>query len=207
MEYLDAFHGWLAALPALAVYLAVFAIAYGENVLPPIPGDVAVVVAGMIAATGAVSLPVVVLLSTVAGSLGFLTVYAAGRRMGAALLDPDRYRWLPKDDLRRATALAERHGAWVVLVNRFLPGLRSVIGLAVGMSRMPAGRVALLGTVSAAAWSALIVGLGYALVDNRAAIAALLKGFEKTGVVLLAVLAVGIAVWIVRRRRVVGGAA
>ncbi len=201
METLDALYTWLGALPTLAVYVAVFVIAYGENVLPPIPGDVAVVVVGMIAAAGAVSLPVVVVLASVASALGFLTVYAVGRRMGDAVLDPDRYRWLPKDDIRRAARLADRHGAWVVLVNRFLPGLRSVIGLAVGLSRMPTARVAALAAVSSVVWTSLIVGLGYALADNRAAIARVLGAFERTGGILLALLAAGLAIWFVRRRR------
>ena len=202
MEILDALYAWLGALPALAVYVAVFAISYGENVVPPIPGDVAIVVVGMIAAAGAVSLPVVLVLASVASALGFLTVYAAGRKMGDAVLDPDRYRWLPKDDIRRAARLADRHGAWVVLVNRFLPGLRSVIGLAVGLSHMPTARVAALAAVSSVAWTSLIVGLGYALADNRAVIARVLGAFEKTGGLLLALLAAALLVWIVRRRRV-----
>lgn len=201
METLDAIHGWLAALPPLVVYLSVLGVTYGENVFPPVPGDVLLVVAGMIAATGAVSLPVVVVLAAAAGAFGFMTVYAAGRRAGNALLAPDRYGFVPKAELRRALGLVPRYGAWIVLVNRFLPGLRSVIGLAIGMSRMPVGRVALLGTVSSVAWSVLIVGMGYALADNRAAIARVLGSFERVGVVLMGLLAVGLAVWVVRARR------
>lgn len=201
METLDAMHGWLAALSPLVVYLSVFGVTYGENVFPPVPGDVLLVVAGMIAATGAVSLPVVVVLAAIAGSLGFLTVYAAGRRLGHTLLTSDRYAFIPRLELRRAITLIPRYGAWIVLANRFLPGLRSVIGLAVGMSRMPVARVAILGTISSIAWSTLIVGMGYALADNRAAIARVLGSFERVGAVLLGLLVVAMAVWILRARR------
>lgn len=201
METLDAIYAWLAGLHPLVVYLAVFGVTYGENLFPPVPGDVLLVVAGMIAATGAVSLPVVVALAAVAGAVGFLTVYVAGRRVGTALLTADRYVFVPKAELRRALDLVPRYGSWIVLVNRFLPGLRSVIGLAVGMSRMPIGRVALLGTISSAAWSALIVGVGYALAGNRAAIAQVLGSFERVGAVLLGVLVLAVVVWIVLVRR------
>lgn len=201
MELLNDLYAWLAALPPAWIYAVLFVIAYGENVVPPIPGDIVVVIGGMLAATGVVSLPAVWALSTLAGALGFLSVYAAGWRMGRTALNPARYRWLPKGELARAERIALRYGVGVVLANRFLPGVRSVIGLVVGAGRMPAGRVALAATISAAAWSALTVGVGYALADNRAAIARLLGGFERVGTVLLAVLAIALAVWFVRRRK------
>lgn len=200
MELLNDFHAYLSALPALTVYGLLFVIAYGENIVPPIPGDVAVVVGGMVAATGAVSLPVVVALCTVAGGLGFMTVFAVGRRLGNATARPDRLRFLPRAELHRAQEVVGRRGLIVVAVNRFLPGLRSVIGLAVGMSPLRALPVAVLSTLSAGVWSALIAYLGYALVDNRAALARVLGGFERTGTVLLALLFVGL-VWVVVRRR------
>lgn len=204
MELLNEVHTWLSGLPAAWVYVAVFAIAYFENVVPPIPGDVAIVVGGMVAAAGAVSLPLVVALAAVAGGLGFMTVYAVGRRLGSALLDPERFRWLPKSDIRRAEARLARNGYLVVAANRFMPGIRSVIALSVGMSGLPPARVAALATASATVWSALIATLGYALVDNRAALARLLGGFERMGVALLALLALGLAYWLLkaaRRRR------
>lgn len=203
MELLNDLHVWLSSLPTLWVYVALFGIAYLENIVPPVPGDVAVVVGGMVAAGEAVSLPLVVALAAVAGGLGFMSVYAVGRRLGDALLDPDRFRWVPKADVRRAEARLARHGYWVVVANRFMPGIRSVIGLSVGMSGLPPGRVAALATLSAAAFSTLTATLGYTLVDNRALLARLLGGFERAGAVLLVIFAVVVVVWLARvaRRR------
>ena len=127
----------------------------------------------------------------VSGAGGFMTVYGVGWKLGPALLDPDRYRWVPKDQLRRAQASVSRHGRGIVLANRFLPGLRSVIGLAVGMSRVPAQSTFLLATLSAAAWSLLLCSLGYALGDNREALARALGQVRTGGLVLLAALALG----------------
>ncbi|HLA63211.1 MAG TPA: VTT domain-containing protein [Rhodothermales bacterium] len=203
MELLESIHGWLSSLPPGGVYLALFIIAYVENVVPPIPGDVAIVVAGMVAAAGAVSLPVLVALAAVAGALGFMSVYAVGKRLDAALLDPGRFRWLPKDDIRKAEGYVARYGYFVVAANRFMPGVRAVIGLSVGMSGLAPGRVAALATLSAAVWAALMGALGYALVDNREVLARLLGGVERVGTVLMALLAVGLAAWLIRtvRRR------
>lgn len=204
METLADLYAWLSGLSPLAVYAVLFAISYAENVFPPVPGDVALVVGGMLAGIGVVHLPVLVVVCTVSGAIGFMTVYAIGRKVGPALLDPDRYRWVPKDRLRKAEASVNRHGRGIVLANRFLPGLRSVIGLAVGMSGVPAQNTALLATASAAVWSLLLCGLGYALGDNREALARALSNVKTGGLVLMGVLAlVGLGYYVrgVRRRR------
>lgn len=209
MELLESIHAWLSGLPEVGVYGAILLIAYGENVCPPVPGDLAIVVAGMVAAAGGVKLSLVVALAAGAGTLGFVTVYAIGRRLDRALLDPHRFRWLPKGDIRKAEGYVARYGYLVVAANRFMPGVRSVIALSVGMSRLPIGRVAAFAALSASVWSGLMATLGFALVDNRTALVRLLGGFEWAGKVLLGLLLAGVAFWLARgvRRRRRNGAA
>lgn len=201
MEALNDLYVWLAGLSPFVVYAFLFGITYLENVFPPVPGDVALVVGGMLAGIGVVHLPVVVVLCVVSGAVGFMTVYAVGRKIGPALLDPERYRWVPKEQLRRAQAGVSRHGRGIVLANRFLPGLRSVIGLAVGLSRMPVQSAFLLATLSAAVWSLLLCGLGYALGDNRAALAHALGQVRIGGLVLLIAVVLGGVGFYVRNKR------
>jgi membrane protein DedA with SNARE-associated domain len=207
VELINEIHGWLSGLQPGAVYAVLFAIAYFENLVPPVPGDVATVVAGMVAAAGAVSLPVVVVLAGLAGGLGFVTLYLVGRKFDDLLDDPRRLRWLPRGDIRRAEEKVARFGYAVVAVNRFLPGLRAVISVTVGMSHLAAGPVAVLATASATVWAALIAYMGYALVDNRETLARLTGGFERVGLVLSIAVGMALAVWLwrVRRRRLVRG--
>jgi len=201
MELLTSLYDWLSSLPPGAVYAVLLAICYLENVIPPVPGDVAIVVAGMVAAAGAVSLPVVVALAAVGGTAGFMTVYAAGRFFAGVLADPAKLRWLPRGDIRRAEAYVARFGTPVVAANRFLPGVRAVIAVAAGMSRLAPWTSAVLACVSATVWAALIAYAGYALADNRETLARMLEGFEYTGLVLSVVLGVALAAWLVRARR------
>jgi membrane protein DedA with SNARE-associated domain len=207
MELLNDLYGWLSGLPPGAVYAVLLAIAYLENVIPPVPGDVAIVVAGMVAAAGAVSLPVVVALAAAGGTAGFMTVYAAGRYFDGVLDDPTRFRWLPRGDIRRAEAYVARYGRVVVAANRFLPGVRAVIAIATGMSGIAPAAAAALACASATVWAGLIAYLGFALVDNRAALARFLAGFENAGLVLSGLLAVAVGSWLFRawRRRRRGG--
>ncbi len=154
---------WMETLSPLWVYATVFAVAYVENVVPPIPGDMVVVFGGVLVGLGRVEFVPVVLVAAVAGALGFLSMYAVGRRVGEAVLDPNRLRWIPKGAVWKVKGWLERYGLGVVAANRFLSGGRAVIALLVGAARMRPGPVALWATVSAAVWCALLAGLGVAV--------------------------------------------
>lgn len=181
---------WMEALPPLWAYVIVLAIAYGENVVPPIPGDLIVVFGGYMAGLGQLHLAVVVLLATVGGSLGFMSMYAIGYILGDAVLDPDRLRWLPHEQIDKARRWLHRWGYGVVAANRFLSGARSVISLTVGMARMSPWATAWWATVSAAVWTTLIAYAGYAVGENWRTVIMYLElygRFVLGGLILLAV--------------------
>jgi membrane protein DedA with SNARE-associated domain len=183
------------------IYVTVFAVAYLENVVPPIPGDMIVVFGGYLAGLGQVGLVPVILIATVAGTLGFMSMYAVGRTVGEAVLDPDRMRWIPKQAAWKVRAWLQRYGYGVVAANRFLSGARSVISLMVGVARMPAGLVAAWAGLSALVWTGIIAYLGAVVGDNWAVVGEWLKRYGQvvTVVLLVAVVVyVGVRVW--RRR-------
>jgi membrane protein DedA with SNARE-associated domain len=203
---LDAFHAfneWFADLPALWTYCVLLAVAYGENVLPPIPGDLLIAYAGLLAGTGALGLAPVIAVATVGGTLGFMTVYAVGDRLGEAIDDPDRLAWLPAAQVARARWWLRERGRWVILLNRFLPGIRSVVGLAAGASDFSARSAAVLSFVSALAWTSAIASLGYLAGDNLAQVEGFLRLYGKVvGTLLVAALVGWWSVrWARKRRR------
>jgi membrane protein DedA with SNARE-associated domain len=206
-ELISDFFNWMQALSPLWAYVAIIVVAYGENVLPPIPGDMIVVFGGYLAGIGMLNLAVVILLSTVGGALGFMTMYAVGYVIGDAVLDPDRLRWLPKRYIGKVEHWLKRWGYGLVAVNRFLSGLRSVISVTVGVTRMHAGKTAVLCTFSAAVWTTLIATAGYFIGENWPVIGEYLSNYGQVVLVLiaLAILVQIGRVYARRRRRRVGG--
>jgi membrane protein DedA with SNARE-associated domain len=200
IEAVEAFTVWLRDLPPLGIYAVLFLIAWGENVVPPLPGDVAVVVAGSFVSLGIVGLVPVFAVATVGSVLGFLTVYAVGRRLGAAVHDPTRLRWIPREPVRAAEAWLARWGLGVVAANRFLSGGRAVIALLVGASDLKRVPVALWATVSAVAWNVVLVGGGYALGAEWERVVALLRVYGRGVTVALGVVAVVLVARWWRRR-------
>lgn len=193
-EFVSDFVTWMEALSPVWAYCIVLIIAYGENVVPPIPGDLIVVFGGYLAGLGQLNLAIVILLSTIGGTLGFMSMYAIGYRLGDAVLDPDRLRWIPQGQIDKARRWVQRWGYGVVAANRFLSGARSVISLTVGMAHMAPWPTAWWCTVSAAVWTSLIAYAGYAVGDNWRVVVVYLRLYGRfilgalvlVGVVLLA---------------------
>jgi len=192
---------WIGGLSPFLAYAAILIVAYGENVLPPIPGDMVVVFGGYLVSVGKLSFVGVVGLSTLGGLLGFMTMYYAGRVIGAAVMDPDRLRFIPKHRVEKASDWLSRWGYGVIALNRFLSGLRSVISLSVGIARMDPWKTSLWATISAIIWTSLIALLGYELGENWESVSAYLQQYGVVVTILIVcVLLVQVVMYVVNKR-------
>lgn len=183
-ELFTGFFDWMVALPPLYAYLAVFAIAYGENVLPPIPGDMVIVFAGYMVGLGVFNFWFVVLIATIGGAVGFMTMYVIGYRIGDAVMSPDRFRWVPKKQVLKAQHWLHRWGYGIILANRFLSGTRSVISLTVGMAQMHVTKTTVFATISSFVWVLLITWGGYKVGENWEVIGIYLRQYGQLFIAL-----------------------
>lgn len=197
-EAVHDFVAWLQALPPGGIYAVLLAVAYGENLVPPIWGDTVIVLCGSLVGLGVLGFVPTVALSALGGSLGFLTVFWVGRRLGSAIHNPNRLRWIPREPIYRAERWLARWGYGVVAANRFLAGGRAVIGLLAGASALRWAPTAVWATVSAVMWSLLLVWGGSVLGSEWEQLLAWLHTY---GRIVTAALAVGVAVLFVRHRR------
>jgi membrane protein DedA with SNARE-associated domain len=201
MEAVEAFAAWMQGLPPLGVYAVAFAVSWGEYVFPPLPADVALVLIGSLVALGVVGLVPVFAVALVGSVLGFMTMYALGRRLGPAIHDPTRLRWIPRGPVRAVDAWMARWGVGVVAANRFLSGGRAVIGLVVGASGLRPGPAAFWAAVSAFLWNSLVLGGGYALGSEWERVVDFLRLYGKVVTGVIAAVALVLAVrWWTRRR-------
>lgn len=201
VESVHQFADWLQALPPVWIYATLLAIAYGENVIPPLPGDVALVIGGYLVGLGLIGFVPLVGVATLGATLGFLTMYALGVRLGAAVEDPARLRWIPKAAMRTARRWLQRWGYAVVAANRFLSGGRAAIALLVGASDLRLGPTALCAALSALVWTSLLAYAGYTVGANWARVLPLLQAYGKVISALIGlVVLVGVGRWWWRRR-------
>lgn len=193
-EFFANFFDWMEALPAVWAYATLFIIAYGENVVPPIPGDMVVVFAGYMAGVGLLDLWLVIVLSTAGGTAGFMSMYAIGYYAGRQALTSDKYSWLPRSGIKRAQSWMDRYGFGVVAANRFLSGARSVISLTVGAAQMKPVPTLGWSTFSSALWCGLISTGGYFVGDNWRLVVEYVRAYGRWMVILLSVIAAILAV-------------
>lgn len=202
IETIDQFAAWLGALPPLGIYLVLFGISVGENLVPPVPGDVAIVVAGSLVGFGTISMIPTFSIAVLGSVIGFLGMYGIGRQLGEAIHDPERLRWLPSGPVATVEGWLDRWGYGVVAANRFLSGGRAVIALLAGASGLRLAPTALWATVSALLWTAVLVGSGYMVGSEWERVLHGLRVYGKTVTLTLALIALGVGIrWWRRNRR------
>jgi len=200
---MDAFISNLQQLPPLWIYTILFLSAVVENLVPPVPGDTVTLFGAYLVGIGYLDFSLV-LLATTAGSLtGFMGLYWVGFRFGRDFLYGRNYRFFPRARMEQVDAWFVRWGLWIVLVNRFLSGARSVISIVCGMTRLPYIRVGLAALVSCLVWNALLLAAGFCLGSRWKQVVDIVEKYN------YAVLAAGIVtvalIYLIRRRRAVTG--
>jgi membrane protein DedA with SNARE-associated domain len=189
-------------LPDGVVYALLFGAALLENIVPPVPGDTVVVFGGYLAGLGRLTLPATFVVVTLGSWCGFMVYYGLGRWLGRTGVHAWLGRWISPAALQHGEGWVRRHGHWVVLANRMLPGARSVISLAAGFAGLRADLVGALALLSGLAWSALLVGAGYLIGEEWQRILGVLQAYNEAVLALLGLAAALLGVrWWWRRGR------
>ena len=177
-------------------YLILGICAFFENVIPPIPGDTVTVFGGYLAGTGKLSMAGVVIATTLGSFFGFMCMFFLGRVLGKKFFFEGKTSFFSHEGFLKATGWFERFGYTVVLGNRFLSGVRSVISLAAGITKMHPAKVALLSFISCLVWNWLLIFAGCKVGENWGLVLELLKKYN-AGV--LCVLAACALIWAARK--------
>lgn len=174
-----------------------------ENLFPPIPSELIMPLAGFTVAKGNMDFTLAVVAGVVGTVLGAFPWYFAGMFLGEKRLMnlADRYgKWLTVSsrDIETAIAWFNKYGGQAVFLCRLVPGVRTLISLPAGLSRMNFGLFLLYSTLGTIIWTVLLTYAGYALGENYDLVDEYLGPVSK--VVLLG-LVVAFGVWVWRRQQ------
>ncbi len=178
-------------------YAGVAFLMFLENVFPPIPSELVMPAAGFAATKGELSLVGVIIAGTLGSVLGALPLYYLGAVIGEARLKKwagNYGRWLTvsPDEIDGAKGWFEKHGNITVLFCRLIPGVRSLISLPAGISKMNLVKFLLYSSVGAGLWTALLAFGGQMLGNNYEKIQGWLNPLSWV------ILAAFIGIWIYR---------
>ena len=141
-----------------------------ENAGIPVPGETAVLVAGVLASPGGGErlslgwiIPITILAAVLGDNLGFWL----GRRFARPRLQrSERFLFLTPRTLQMAEGYFDRYGLWTIFFARFITGLRVVGALAAGTAGMRWPRFLVANSAGALVWAVTISLLGYFAGDS-----------------------------------------
>ncbi len=143
-------------------YLAVVGLVLIEDFGVPVPGETVLILASVYAGAGRLNLGLVALLGFCGALLGDNIGFAIGHFGGHRLAERyGRYIFLTPERLEVATRFFERHGGKVIIVARFVEGLRQANGIIAGTSGMRWARFLVFNAIGAALWVLVWVSVGY----------------------------------------------
>ncbi|CAL93539.1 DedA family protein [Azoarcus olearius] len=155
-ELLADYGSWIYAILFLIVFCET-----GLVVMPFLPGDSLLFMAGALAAGGGMDPAVLIGVLFVAAVLGDSLNYTIGRRFGQRISQWPDSRFFNRKALERTHAFYERHGGKTIVIARFMPIIRTFAPFVAGMGQMEYRRFIAFNVLGAALWVGPLIMAGY----------------------------------------------
>ena len=146
------------------IYVLLFAIIFIETgfvVMPFLPGDSLLFVAGALCAVGGMDLYVLMALLTTAAILGDALNYSIGRFIGNKVFSWEDSRWFNRKAFDQAHAFYEKYGPITIVLGRFMPFIRTFAPFVAGVAHMRYPIFAFYNVIGGILWVCSLTALGY----------------------------------------------
>jgi membrane-associated protein len=181
-------------------YAILFVLALLDALVPVVPSETSVITAGVVAASGDLSLPLVVAFAAAGAIAGDNIAYFVGRRFGSRISKRFFGSEKGKKRITWAHRQVQERGGELIVIARFIPGGRTVVTLSAGMLEYPWRRFLAFDVAAGVTWGLYAALLGYfgghAFEEQpwKGLLLALGIAFAVTG-------AIELVRWILKRRR------
>jgi membrane protein DedA with SNARE-associated domain len=194
----------------VAAYAVIFGVLVACGLGVPLPEDISLVTGGFLAYLEVANLFVMMAVGFVGILCGDSLIFLAGRRFGSKVGRASGFfaRVVTPEKRQRVEQLFHRHGEKIVMVARFLPGVRAVTYFTAGSAQMKYSRFIVWDGIAALASAPLFVYLGYRFGDELERLIRAVRHGESAA--LVGILVVGIVLIVARqikasrRRRGIG---
>jgi len=170
-------------------YLGIFLLMMIESSFIPFPSEVVLIPAGYLAQQGEMN-TLAIFIAAIFGSLSgaFINYFGAlliGRRL---LMKFGKYIFISNSAMEKMDTFFQNHGPISTFTGRLIPGIRQLISIPAGLSRMPLLPFSIYTALGAGIWSIVLIALGYILGENKELIAEYLHQITLTVLGILVVL-------------------
>jgi membrane protein DedA with SNARE-associated domain len=166
------------------IYITLFLFAFIENVFPPSPSDLVIVIGGTLVGTGDLNFIISLIFATVGSITGFMLMFYIGSTVDKKVIHSGRFRFIPINSIEKVEIWFRKYGYMVIVANRFMPGTRAVISFFAGISNLESKKTTLLCFISALAWNIIMLYLGFIFGDNVAKVDEYLTTYSNIVIVI-----------------------
>lgn len=167
VEVISGITEYLKLLIGINLYGGAFLAALIETIFPPIPSEVVMPLAGYLASLsnyGYLGLLIVILCATLGATIGAVVIYYASLRLGRFfILKYGKYFLINEENLSAAERWFEKYGAKAVFFGRMAPGIRELVSVPAGFSKMDFKKFLFYTVLGTFIWTAFLVSLGFFL--------------------------------------------
>lgn len=161
-ELISSFIEWILATVEAWGYWGIFLAMAMESTVLPVPSELVVIPAGMLAYQGKLTLLLVILSSTFGSLAGATFNYFFALWVGRPFLEKyGKYFFVRPALLQKTDTFFTKHGAISTFTGRLIPGIRHLISLPAGLVRMNFASFAFYTTLGAGLWSVVLALFGY----------------------------------------------
>jgi membrane protein DedA with SNARE-associated domain len=176
-------------------YLFIFFSSFFENFFPPYPGDTVTFVGGYLAGTSHLTFPFVFLSAGLGCLSGAMLLYLIGKNKGRKIFLKNKGRFFDRSHLEKMERWFNRYGEKVLILSRFLTGVRSVVALAAGVGNVKLKKMTVYTSISIILWNGIILFSAFKVQQNWRKILEVIQVYNK---VVLAIVVAVVMIWLVK---------
>jgi len=180
---------------ALWFYVFIFLSNVLENFFPPYPGDTVTLVGGYLAGTNHLIFPLVFLSACLGCLSGAMLLYLLGKNKGRKIFLKNGKRIFDRAHLEKVERWFKKYGEKVLVLSRFLIGVRSVIALTAGVGNVNLKKMTFYTSISIILWNGIILFSAFRVQQNWREILEIIQIYNKTVLIIVTVVAL---VWLVK---------
>ena len=188
-------------------YFGVFFLILIENVFPPIPSEVILLISGFFSSYTSLSVFYMILVLTLGSFLGAIILYYIGKIFNKERLKKivsgrlGKILFLKENDIDKADEWFDNKGNKSVFFCRFVPIVRSLISIPAGMSEMPMGKFIIYTICGSMIWNTVLICLGYRLGSNWEYVLTILDKYQMLVIVILVIIFGYVIIKFYRKKR------
>ena len=175
-------------------YFGVFSLILIENIFPPIPSEVILLLSGFMTSYTSLSMVLMIIFATFGSVIGAIILYYIGNILNKERLKKivrgkvGKILFLKEKDIDKADEWFDNKGNISVFFCRFVPIVRSLISIPAGMSDMPKVKFLIYTFFGSLIWNSVLIFLGHTLSDNWEIVLSILDKYKIMAVIILGIL-------------------